>query len=149
MPLVDIHGLYDKLFSYFLTDHNTFCHRFLFLSNTNISSVLISLYSFPSLNMIIKLPLDFGVVSHMKIVKRWISETNVFGQHDYSILRLLAHVNFLIALFGYVSYPFFHNTLSALSCFFPRQVKKVLVATSTPWMLDNYLITTNNPSIGR
>ena len=141
MPLVDKHGLYDKLFSFFLTNHNTFCHRFLFLSNTNISSVLISLNSFSSLNMIIKLPLDFGAVSHMKIMKRWISETNVFGQHDYSILHLLAHVNFLIALFGCVSYPFFHDTLSALSCFFSETGEKSSCSyeySLNAWYLPDY-----------
>ena len=115
---------------------------------SNISSVLISLYPFPSWNMIIKLPLTLGAVSHMKIEKRWISETNIFVQYDYSILRLLAHFNFYTALFGYLSYPFFGNTWSALSCFFLKQMKNVLVAASTTCLFENYLITIYNPSIG-
>ena len=72
-----------------------FLPSLLVLSNSNILIVLIPSYSFPSLNWVIKLTLNWATVPHIEIAKRCIPENDLFGQHDYNIQ--------FIDSFGFVS----------------------------------------------
>ena len=116
-----------------------FLPSLLVLSNSNILIVLIPSYSFPSLNWVIKLTLNWATVPHIEIAKRCIPENDLFGQHDYNI-QFIDSFRFcvsLILLYNYHWHPFFFFFLLLYLRFrifliandwHLRQTKKILVA---------------------
>ena len=131
-----------------------FLPSLLVLSNSNILIVLIPSYSFPSLNWVIKLTLNWATVPHIEIAKRCIPENDLFGQHDYNI-QFIDSFRFcvsLILLYNYHWHPFFFFffvTLSPLSYFshckwltFETDEKNPCSQIWWPHMTDQWVITT-------
>ena len=97
MPLV---GVYDlrNMFPFFLSDCNFFKSLLVF-SNSRILIVLILYYPFPLLNWVIKLPLNWGTVSHMGIQK------TIFSDKMIILSSLLTLFDFVAVLSHYIAYP--------------------------------------------
>ena len=85
-------------FSFFLSDCNFFKSLLVF-SNSKILIVLILYYPFPLLNWVIKLPLNWGTVSHMGIQK------TIFSDKMIILSSLLTLFDFVAVLSHYIAYP--------------------------------------------
>ena len=77
------------------------------------------MYPFPWLNWVIKLPLDWGTVLHIEIIKRGSPENRLLGKYDdtIKIIHSFRFCNSVITLYSCLWYLFF-VTLSKLYIFF-------------------------------
>lgn len=106
----------------------------LFFKNSNVLNALIPLYPSPSLNWVIKLPLDWGTVFHIEIIKRRLPENNLLRKYDDSIkiIHLFRFCNSVITRYSCLWYPFF-VTLSKFYVFFCIRYKWLTIDDDDDW----------------
>ena len=98
-------------FSFFLSDCNFFKSLLVF-SNSKILIVLILYYPFPLLNWVIKLPLNWGTVSHMGIQK------TIFSDKMIILSSLLTRFFFRLLACGSLIPLYSLPVITILFCYF-------------------------------
>ena len=116
----------DILFFFFPRDYNIFWRFFLYFKNSSVFNALIPLYSFLWLNWVIKLPLDWGTVLHIEIIKWGLPENRLLGKYDdtVKIIHSFWFCNSVITLYSYLWYRFFCYLIQIL-CFFLHSLQMV------------------------